>query len=83
MARYTIKDLRILVAEANEKFPRETPNYYGNFDRFCIGCAYGGYQIHEYAEDPKYSSVRERTSGYVSARECAEKFRQYIWEYMI
>lgn len=78
MARYTITNLRALVKEANGKYPRETPNYYGNFDRFLIDAAYGGYQVQEYYKDT--SAVSEITYGHVSARECAEKFRQYLWE---
>ena len=77
MSRFTITNLRALVDEANERYPRETPNYYGNLKRFCISGAYGGWQIQEHYEDT--SAVRQITYGYVSARECAEQFRAYLW----
>lgn len=82
MARYTIRDLRILVAEANRKYPRTKPNHKGNFDRYLIDGSYGGYQVCEYDEDPKCSGVRSITHGFPSSRECAEEFRQYLWKYM-
>ena len=78
MARFTVKDLREIVDRANERYPRETPNYYGHHKRFLINKAYGGYQIQEYSETG--SSVREVTHGHYSARECAAKFHEYLWE---
>lgn len=78
MSNFTIKDLRELVAQANEENPLDEPNGYGNTDRYYINAAYGGYQITELI--PGTTAQTSVTYGYLTARETASDFRTYLHE---
>ena len=74
--RFTVTDLRAIVARENKRNPLTEKNGYGNFDRYTVSCAYGGYAVHELI--PGCTGCYDRTYGHQSAREAANRFYEYL-----
>lgn len=75
MTRFTITNLRAIVAEANEAYPLSEPNGYGDNHRFKIYRAYG----HSRVDMIKSGSTGHMpVSDFGTAREAAESFRSFL-----
>lgn len=75
MKRFTITNLRAIVAEANEAYPLSEPNGYGDNRRFMIYRAYG----HSRVDMLKPGSTgRMPVSDFGTAREAAESFTSFL-----
>ena len=75
MTRFTITNLRSIVAEANEAYPLSEPNGYGDNCRFTTYRAYG----HSRVDMLKPGSTGHiPVSDFGTAREAAESFTQWL-----
>lgn len=75
MPRFTITNLRTIVAEANEAYPLSEPNGYGDNHRFTIYRAYGHCRVDMLKPG---STGHMPISDFGTAREAAESFRWFM-----
>ena len=75
MTRFTITDLRAIVAEANENYPLSEPNGYGDNRRFTTYRAYGCSRVDMLSPG---STGACPVSDFGTAREAAVSFRWFL-----
>ena len=76
MTRFTITNLRTIVAEANEAYPLSEPNGYGDNRRFMIDRGNGCSQVDMLTPG---STRHIPVSDFGTAREAAESFTQWLY----
>lgn len=75
MKRFTITDLRAIVADANKTYPLSEPNGYGDNRRFTVYRAYGCSRVDMLKPG---STGHIPVSAFGTACEAAESFRWFM-----